>query len=131
MLQQKNKKIILVLGLLLINPLLHAIILNNDPENIIDHPQLLYSFPLAPDNKLNQKITISCKVYTIERLVAEINLVPGLHSKVVQPYPLRLVVSNIALNNITIAELLNHQSGKLGYSWQYINNTVIFRPLKQ
>lgn len=129
--RQTNKKITLVLGLLLANPLLQAMVLSNNPENMIDHPQLLYNFPLAPDNKLNQKITVACKIYTIERLVAQINLVQGLHARIEQPYLPKLVLRNISLNNITITELLNQQSEKLGYSWQYINNTVIFRPLKQ
>lgn len=95
-------------------------------DSVIDNPELLYVAPLDKTGPLFQKITLKRTVSNINDLVAVLNNISDINASVKTISQDVIVPFNLDLNNATIEEVLNVSSKKLGYIWQFKNNSINF-----
>lgn len=106
--------------------LLYSVSHNVYADNVIDNPELLYTAPLNKNGPLFQKITLKKAVSNINEIVAVLNNISGINVSVRTKSQDTITPFNLDLNNATIKELLDASSKKLGYIWQFKDNTVNF-----
>lgn len=98
-------------------------------DNIIDNPALLYTAPLNPNGPLAQKITLKRQFTTINDLLVVLNNISGVNAVVKTKSATKTIPIALNLSNVTLEELLNTSSKKLGFMWQWQNNTINFYAL--
>ena len=98
-------------------------------ENVIDNPTLLYTAPLNQDGPLKQKITLKRKISNINDLTNVLNNISGIDTVVKTQSAAKVTPISLNLNNVTIEELLNASSKKLGFVWSWQNDAINFYAL--
>lgn len=103
-----------------------GLVINIYAENMIDNPELLYTMPLNKDGPLSQKITLKRRISNINDLVAVLNNLSAINATIKTKSQDNVQAFNLDLSDATIQNLLNISSKKLGYSWQFKDNTINF-----